>query len=70
MDAIIGSNQRELPIDFLRGQTMAIEQDFVLFYKSISAELRATQDRVRDLIGSSHWGTDGAHREIILRKIL
>lgn len=49
---------------------MPVETDFVAYHKSIVSELRATQNRVRDLIGSGHWPSDGEHKETILRKTL
>lgn len=49
---------------------MTIEQNLVAFRKSITDELLALKNRVRDLIGSSHWQTDGEHKETILRRIL
>lgn len=49
---------------------MPINSDFIKYHKSISVELKATQDRIRNLIGSKHWPTDGEHKEAILRKVL
>lgn len=49
---------------------MTIERDFAQFHKSISYELNAVQDRVRNLIGSSRWQDDGEHKESVLRRIL
>jgi len=49
---------------------MAIEQNFLTYQKSIGKALRIEQNRIRDLIGSSHWLTDGEHKESILRKVL
>lgn len=40
------------------------------FRKSISKELMAVKDRVRNLIGSSHWGEDGHYKEFILMQKL
>jgi hypothetical protein len=47
-----------------------VESNLVAFHESIAAELNATQNRVRNLIGSNHWPSDGEHKEAILRKIL
>jgi len=49
---------------------MAIEQNFLTYQKSIGEALKIEQNRIRDLIGSSHWLTDGEHKENILRKVL
>jgi hypothetical protein len=37
------------------------------FQKSITKELDIVRNRVRDLIGSAHWGSDGNFKEAILR---
>ena len=42
--------------------------DFNLFHQSISKELFAVKDRIRNLV--KHWGTDGEHKEVALRSIL
>ncbi len=49
---------------------MAIQRDFIEFHKSIAAELNSTKDRIRNLIGDTHWQTDGEHKEAVLRKVL
>lgn len=38
--------------------------------KSISAELAAIRDRVRNIIGSAHWLSDGEWKERVLRQVL
>jgi len=40
------------------------------FHKSISKELKVIQDRVRNLIGSAHWGEEGRYKEAVLRSII
>lgn len=40
------------------------------FHKSISLEFDIIKDRVRYLIGDSHWGEDGRYKEIIVMNIL
>ncbi|PLT49025.1 DUF6602 domain-containing protein [Bacillus amyloliquefaciens] len=40
------------------------------YQKSIALEFNATKDRVRHLIGSTHWGEDGRHKEVILMNFL
>jgi hypothetical protein len=49
---------------------MAIEQNFLEFRESIGDTLTIEKDRVRKLIGSKHWPTDGEHKESILRKVI
>lgn len=46
-----------------------IEQSLLNYHKSISHELDVLQDRIRNLIGESHWLTDGKHKENILADI-
>lgn len=40
------------------------------YHETISGEFKLLQDRIRNLIGSSHWLTDGEHKETILRRII
>lgn len=40
------------------------------FHKSINKELKVIQDRVRNLIGSAHWGEEGRYKEAVLRSII
>lgn len=40
------------------------------FHKSINNELKVIQDRVRNLIGSIHWGEEGRYKEAVLRSII
>jgi hypothetical protein len=49
---------------------MPIQIDYLKYHKSLARELRATKNRVRNLIGSNHWQTDGEHKEAVLRRIL
>jgi len=49
---------------------MPVQSSFLEYHKSIANELNATKDRIRQLIGSRHWLTDGEHKEAVLRKIL
>lgn len=49
---------------------MPVQPDFVKYHQSIADELKATQNRVRNLIGNRHWQTDGEHKESILRTVL
>ncbi|MFA5723537.1 MAG: DUF6602 domain-containing protein [Candidatus Pacearchaeota archaeon] len=47
-----------------------VDQDFKKFYESLNQELIAVKDRVRNLIGKSHWGKDGEHKEAILKNVI
>jgi|GEM_PF-416316 len=49
---------------------METEADLIQYHKSVARELASTRDRVRNLIGSRHWLTDGEHKEVVLRKVL
>lgn len=49
---------------------MPYQRDFVKYHQSIAQELDVTKNRVRDLIGNSHWLSDGEFKEAVLRKIL
>jgi hypothetical protein len=49
---------------------MTIERDLVEYHRSIAAEMLAVKDRIRNLIGSNHWLSDGEHKKAILRRIL
>lgn len=40
------------------------------YQKSIALEFNATKNRIRYLIGSTHWGEDGRHKEVILINFL
>lgn len=47
-----------------------VDRDFVKYWQSLGKDLKATKDRVRNLIGHSHWLTDGTYKEIILRNTI
>ena len=49
---------------------MAVQPNIENFQLSITNELRAAQNRIRDLIGDKHWLSDGEHKETILRNVL
>ncbi|MFX1563274.1 MAG: DUF6602 domain-containing protein [Promethearchaeota archaeon] len=40
------------------------------FQESITEELNVVKNRVRNLIGNSHWGEEGRYKEAILKNIL
>lgn len=52
-----------------KGEKMEANQ-FTEYLKSISAEMQASKDRIRLLIGGRHWQTDGEHKEAVLRKMI
>jgi hypothetical protein len=43
--------------------------DFTSFHQSISEELYAVKDRIRNLV-KQHWPTDGEHKELALKNVL
>ncbi len=47
-----------------------MDRSIELFQQSISDEFRAVKNRVRNLIGHSHWGEEGRYKEIILMNML
>lgn len=53
-----------------RTATVRCIMDTLAQIKSIGAEFNALRDRVRNIIGSAHWGQDGAWKESILRAVL
>lgn len=44
--------------------------DVAQYFKNLSLELRAVQNRMRGLIGDKHWPSDGAWKESVLRTVL
>jgi hypothetical protein len=42
----------------------------VEYFRDLSNELRAVQNRIRNLIGDVHWPSDGAWKESVLRTVL
>jgi hypothetical protein len=44
--------------------------DPVAYFRDLSAEFQAVQNRIRQLIGSAHWPSDGAWKESVLRSAL
>ncbi|EHY9871043.1 hypothetical protein K9517_004336 [Vibrio vulnificus] len=49
---------------------MSIEQNFESYQLAIGNALRLEKDRIRHLIGSDHWLTDGEHKEYVLRDVI
>ncbi|HDM8220485.1 TPA: DUF6602 domain-containing protein [Vibrio campbellii] len=49
---------------------MTIRQNFLNYQRSINDVLSASEKRIRNLIGSDHWLTDGEHKEAILREVI
>lgn len=44
--------------------------NYTNYQKSISDELLSVKNRVRDFIGSNHWGEEGRYKEIILSNVI
>lgn len=44
--------------------------NYIDYHKSLTDELHALKDRIRNLIDDSHWQTDGEHKEAALRTVL
>jgi hypothetical protein len=49
---------------------MPEKNNFLAYHKSIAKEINVTKNRIRHLIGSKHWLSDGEHKEAVLRKVL
>ena len=47
-----------------------IQPDMDELYESIAKEMHAKKNRVRNIIGDSHWGEEGKYKEILLKKII
>ena len=47
-----------------------MDRNLIDYYKSITQELAAAKNKVRLLIGSRHWASDGSHKEAVLRNTL
>ena len=47
-----------------------VDQNLVRYWQSLGKNLKATKDRVRNLIGDRHWLTEGTYKEIILRNAI
>ncbi len=43
-----------------------VDSDYKAYHESITAELMASRDRVRNFIGDHHWGEDGRFKEVLL----
>lgn len=52
------------------GATEVTQIDYAAYLQSWAAELASQSDRVRNLIGSAHWLSDGHHKEAILREFI
>jgi hypothetical protein len=53
-----------------KGQMAKIRSHRYRYLTSISEELASQANRVRDLIGSRHWLSDGRHKEFLLAALL
>jgi len=49
---------------------MSIEANALAYFQSISAELASKSERIRQLIGDSHFLSDGHHKEYLLQSVL
>jgi hypothetical protein len=49
---------------------MAIQANHARYMQSLAGELHSQAHRIRDLIGSKHWLSDGSHKEFLLRDLL
>lgn len=49
---------------------MALEPNLKRFHESLGKELLDVKDRVRYLIGDSHWLSDGEHKEAVLKEVI
>jgi len=47
-----------------------MDADIERFHKSIAFEIKALQDRVRDLIGDANWAYEGRYKEDLLKGII
>jgi hypothetical protein len=47
-----------------------MERNLEEYHRTIGAEIQALEDRVRYLIGASHWPTDGGYKESVFRTVL
>lgn len=45
-------------------------QNLVEFQKSITKELVAVKNRVRNIIGNANWGEEGRYKEAVLKKVI
>lgn len=56
--------------NLLGGTFMPVERDLPSYFQSYSDELDVIQNRVRNIIGGTHWASDGTHKEIILQDVI
>jgi hypothetical protein len=49
---------------------MSIEPNALEYFRSISAELASKANRIRQLIGDSHFLSDGHHKEYLLQSVI
>jgi len=45
-------------------------KDIIEFHKSIGKELKAVQNRVRNLIKDANWLEEGRYKEVVLRNVI
>lgn len=44
--------------------------NYIEYQKSVASEFEAYKNRVRNIIGDSHWGEEGRHKEVVLMNYL
>ena len=44
--------------------------NYIAYQKSISDQLIAAKNRVRNFIDEAHWAEDGRYKEIVLKELL
>ena len=49
---------------------MTLKPNIKKFHESLGKELLDVKDRVRYLIGDSHWVSDGEHKEAVLKEVI
>ena len=54
----------------VRDRRSGVEPSKTGYFTSLSQELQSQSQRVRQLIGSAHWGHDGRHKELLLMELI
>lgn len=49
---------------------MSVKPSETEYFASLSQELDSQAQRIRQLIGSAHWGHDGRHKELLLMELI
>src|SRR5438105_11370834 len=64
------TKSRSLNVRQKKVRTTSLRPSEAEYFSSLSSELNSQADRVRQLIGSAHWGHDGRHKELLLADIV